>query len=70
MRLDPSEWDCRLQANTSQKLHYLWEMTKSTQSIGREEILPPQMFPTEPSDSVHSIHSGRSEKRIALERRI
>ena len=67
MRLDLSECDSRLQAMTSQELYYLWEMTKLTQSIGQEEIVPPPMFPDEPSDSVHSINSGRSEKRIALE---
>ena len=55
---------------TSQELYYLREMTKLTQSIGREEIVPPPMFPRGPSDSVHSINSGQSEKRIALERRI
>lgn len=55
---------------TSQELYYLCEMTILTQSIGREEIVPPPMFPHEPSDSVHSINNGRSEKRIALEGRI
>ncbi|KAI4120189.1 MAG: hypothetical protein LQ338_007192 [Usnochroma carphineum] len=70
MRLDLSEWDPRLQAMTSQELYYLREMTKLTQSIGREEIVPPPMFPDEPSDSVHSINSGQSEKRMTLARRI
>ncbi len=70
MRLDRSEWNSRLQAMTSQELYYLCEMTILTQSIGREEIVPPPMFPHEPSDSVHSINNGRSEKRIALEGRI
>ena len=70
MRLDPSAWDCRLQATTSQELYHLWEMTKLAQSIGRDEIIPPPMFPIEFSNSIHSINSGRSKKRIALERRI
>ena len=70
MRLDPSEWDYRLQAMTSQELYYLWEMTLLTQSIGRKEIVPPPMFPDEPPDSVHSINSGRSDKRIALEQKV
>ena len=70
MRLDRSAWDSRLQAMTSQELYYLREMTKLTQRIGREEIVPPPIFPHEPSDSVHSINSGQSEKRIALERRV
>ena len=67
MRLDCSEWNSRLQEMTSQELYYLLEMTKLTQSIGREEIVPPPRHPHESSDSVHSINSGRSEKRIALE---
>ena len=67
MRLDCSEWNSRLQEMTSQELYYLLEMTKLTQSIGREEIVPPPRYPHESSDSVHSINSGRSEKRIALE---
>lgn len=70
MKIDCSEWNSRLQAMTSQELFYLREMTKLTQSIGREEIVPPPMFPDEPPDSVHSINSGRSEKRIALEGRV
>lgn len=70
MKIDCSEWDSRLQAMTSQELYYLREMTKLTQSIGREESVPPPMFPDEPSDSVHSINSGQSEKRIALEQRV
>ena len=69
MRLDRSEWESRLQAMTSQELYYLWEMTKLTQSIGREEIVPPPQFPDEPADSAHSINFGRSEKRKALELR-
>lgn len=70
LSLECSEWESRLEAMTSQELYYLHEMTKLTQSIGREERVPPPMFPHEPPDSVHSINSGRSEKRITLERRI
>lgn len=70
MRLEPSRWDSRLQAMTSRELYYLREMTELTQRIGTEEIVPPPMFPHESSDSVQSINSGRSRKRIALERRI
>ncbi|MCJ1296583.1 hypothetical protein MMC34_008149 [Xylographa carneopallida] len=70
MRIDRSEWESRIQAMTSQELYYLREMAKLTQSIGQEEIVPPPMFPLEPPDSIHSINSGQSEKRIGLERRI
>ena len=70
MRLERSRWDPRLQAMTSQELYYLQEMTKLTQSIGRKERVPPLMFPHEPPDSLHSVNSGYSEKRMALERRI
>lgn len=70
MTLDRSEGGSRLQAMTSQKLYHLGEMSKLTQSIGREEAVPPPMYPDEPPDSVHSINSGQSDKRIALEGRI
>ena len=70
MRLDPSKWEPRLQAMTSQELYYLREMANLTQSIGREEDVPPPMFPDQPPDSFHSINQGRSEKRIALEEKI
>lgn len=70
MRLDSSEWDSRLRGMRSQELYYLHEMTKLTQNIGREEVIPPPIFPHEPPDSVHSINSGQSEERIALERSI
>jgi hypothetical protein len=55
---------------TSQELYYLREMANLTQSIGREEDVPPPMFPDQPPDSFHSINQGRSEKRIALEEKI
>ena len=70
MKLDASEWESRLEHITSKQLYYLHEMTKLTQSIGREEAVPPPLFPDEPPDSVHSINTGRSEKRIALEERV
>lgn len=54
----------------SQELYHLWEMAKLTRPIGREEIVPPPIFPNEPSHSVHSINSGRSDNRTTLERRI
>ncbi|KAL8711677.1 MAG: hypothetical protein Q9225_007075 [Loekoesia sp. 1 TL-2023] len=70
MSLERSAWESRLQAMTSQELYYLHEMTKLTQSIGREEIVPPPRFPNAPPDSVDPIDFRRSEKRIALERRV
>lgn len=69
MRLDCSKWDSRLEAMTSQELYYLWEMTKLTQSIGREEIVPPPFNTHAHPDSYHSINWGQSEKRRALEQR-
>ena len=70
MRVDQSEWDSTLQGMTSQELYYLWEMAQLTQSIGREEVVPPPMFPNQPPDSIHSINHGRSQKRIDLEQRL
>ena len=70
MKLDASKWESKLEQMTSQQLYYLHEMTKLTQSIGREEVVPSPLFPDEPPDSVHSINSGRSDKRIALEERV
>ena len=70
MRIDQSEWDSTLQEMTSQELYYLWEMAQLTQSIGREEIVPPPMFPNQHPDSIHSINHGRSQKRIDLEQRL
>lgn len=70
LRIDPSAWDSRLQAMTSRELYYLHEMTKLTQSIGREETVPQPMYPNAPPGSVNSINHGRSEKRDALERRV
>ena len=70
MKLDASEWESRLEHMTSKQLYYLHEMTKLTQSIGREEVVPKPLFPDEPPDSVHSINSGQSEKRITLGERV
>ena len=70
MRLDRSEWQSRLHAMTSQELHHIQVMTMLTQRIERAEIVPRVMFLHEPSDSIHAIHGGQSEKRIVLERRI
>ena len=70
MRLDRAQWDARLEDKTSQELYYLQEMSKLTQSIGREEHIPPPMFPDQSPDSIHAIYSGQSDKRAALECRI
>ena len=70
LRIDPSAWDSRLQAMTFRELYYLHEMTKLTQSIGREETVPQPMYPNVPPEAVNSINHGRSEKRDALERRV
>ena len=70
LRIDTSAWDSRLQAMTSRELYYLHEMTKLTQSIGREETVPPPIYPNATSDSVNSTNHGRSEKRDAVERRV
>lgn len=70
MKLDPSQWESRLKQMTSRRLYYLREMTRLTQSIGREEAVPPPVFPDEPPDSVHSINCGRSEKRARLEKSV
>lgn len=69
MILEPSEWDSRLQTMTSQELYYLHEMTKLTQSIGRDETVPPPSSQREPPDSDHPLDFNRSENRIALERK-
>lgn len=67
MRSDASTWSLRIEGMTLKRLHYLYEMTKLPQSIGQgEEQVPPPTFSDEPPDSVHSINSGTSEKRIAL----
>ena len=67
MKMDLSGWRSRLQSMTLKQLYYLHEMTKLTQSIGQgEEKVPPPFFPDEPRDSIHSINSGQSDKRIAL----
>jgi len=70
MKLDPKEWESRLQAMTSQELYYLREVSKWTQGVENEEIVPPPMSSDEPSDLAHSINSDLSNKRKALERRI
>ena len=67
MSLNPSEWKSSLEVMTSQELYYLHEITKLTQSIGGQEIIPPPIFPDQLPESVHAINSGRSEKRISLE---
>ena len=70
MKLDYSEWDERLPEFTSQELYYMHEMSKLPQSIGREELVPPPMFPDQPPESIHSINWGQSDKRHHLEERI
>ncbi len=62
MKLDASEWEPRLEQMTSKQLYCLHEMTNLTQSIGKEEVVPPPLFPDEARDSVHYINNGRSEK--------
>jgi len=70
MRLDASEWESRLQAMTSQELYYLWEMSRLTQSIGREEDVPLRNDPDAPPDSFQAINFGVSDKRDALQYKI
>lgn len=67
MRLECWEWDSRLRAMRSQELYYLRAMTRLRQSIGQEEIVPFPCFGNKPPSSLHSLISGRSEKRIALQ---
>ena len=62
MRLDAAEWQMRLDAMTLKQLYHLYEMSRLTQSIGGEEVIPAQ------DDSMSAIKMGRSEKRIDLER--
>lgn len=70
MKLDASEWESRLEHITSKQLYCLHEMTKLAQSIGREEAVPPPLFPDMPPDSVLNINTRRSVKRFALEERV
>ena len=71
MRSDPSMWSLRIEGMTLKRLYYLHEMTRLTQSIGQGEVqVPPPMFPDEPPDSVHSINSRISEKRIVLGQKV
>ena len=67
MRSDPSMWSLKIEGITLKRLYYLHEMTRLTQSIGQgEEQVPPPMFPNESPDSVYSINSKISEKRIVF----
>lgn len=70
MRVDPSEWDSRLQGMTSQELYYLGEMVELTQGIGMREIVPPPKLPLQPPDSLHSITHSQPQKRFDLAQRI
>lgn len=64
---DSSKRLSRLKSMTLKQLYRLYEMTKLTQSIGQgEESIAPPIFLDQPPDSVHSINTDRSEKRIAL----
>ena len=70
MRIDAVEWQSSLEAMTLKQLYHLCEMSKLTQSIGREEMVPAPQYPDAKPDSVHAINHGRSEERDALDRRI
>lgn len=69
MKVDAAEWQSRLESMTLKQLYHLCEMSKLTQSVGREEVVPAPRHPDVPPDSVHAINSGRSEKRVTLEKR-
>lgn len=66
MKMDAAEWQPRLDAMSLKQLYYLCEMTKLTQSIGREEVVPAPVFPNADPQSAIAINSGQSEKRITL----
>lgn len=66
MKVDTTEWQPRLEAMTLKQLYHLCEMTKLTQSIGREEVVPAPPFPNADPDSAIAINSGQSKERIAL----
>ena len=70
MKIDATEWPPRLEAMTLKQLYYLYEMTKLTQSIGMEEIVPAPPFPNADPDSVIAINSGQSKERIVLGEKI
>lgn len=70
MTIDAEEWQPRLDTMSLKQLYYLCEMSKLTQSIGREEIVPAPQFPNADPDLAIAINSGRSKKRIALDERI
>ncbi len=70
MKVDATEWQPRLEAMTLKQIYHLYEMSRLTQSIGGEEIIPPLRHPCHDPDSLHAINSNKSEKRKALERKI
>ena len=70
MKLDPTEWQSRLEPMTMKQLYQLYEMSTLTQSIGREEVVPAPRFPDADPNSIHAINKGRSQERVALSEKI
>ncbi|KAL8869502.1 MAG: hypothetical protein Q9174_004226 [Haloplaca sp. 1 TL-2023] len=70
MRLDETEWDSRLDAMTSQELHYLLEMSQLGQNIGGEETARPMRAGEKLSKLYTSKEFRIPEKRFNLEHRI
>ena len=66
MRLSATEWQLRLENMRLKQLYLLREMCRLTQSIGREEVVPPPEYPNAAPGSINAINSGRSQERIAL----
>ena len=51
---------------TLKQLYLLYEMSKLTQSIGREEVVPAPRFPDAEPNLIHAINQGRSKEHEAL----
>lgn len=65
MKLDPAEWQSKLEPMTLKQLYLLYEMSDLPQSIGREDSVPD----VEPG-SIYNINNGESDKCIALRKKI
>ena len=51
---------------TLKQRYQLYEVSKITRRIGREEIVPAPRYPHAEPHSIHAIDRGRSKERVAL----
>lgn len=65
MTLDPTKWQSRLETMTLKQLYQLHEISKLTQSIGREEVVPAPQFPDAEPNSIHANNRGKEHEALS-----